>query len=376
MSISVFDLFSIGIGPSSSHTIGPMRAAKAFLQELLKAPGLETVERVQVDLFGSLGATGRGHGSDIAVLLGMEGADAETVDVDSVANSVAQIREAGRLHLNGERMIAYDETTDLNLHRDKTLEYHSNGMTFSAFDGQGALVAEHTFYSIGGGFVVTEAEAQNPTMQLGEPAKLPYPFKSAEELLKLCKRNGLSISQLMMENEKVWRSEAEVKAGLLNIWRVMRECVERGCHQTGVLPGGLQIKRRAASMYQALVSRPEANLKDPLSIMDWVNLYAIAVNEESAGGRRVVTAPTNGAAGIVPAVLHYYDRFISNSNDDGIVKFFLAAGAVGMLFKMNASISGAEVGCQGEVGSACSMAAAGLTEVLGGSPEQVENAVA
>ena len=374
MSISVFDLFSIGIGPSSSHTIGPMRAANAFAQELSKSPGFDKVSRVRVDLYGSLGATGRGHGSDIAVLLGMEGAQAETVDVDSVASRVAQIRDQQSLKLLGEHSITYHESTDLVLHRDKALDFHSNGVTFSAFDQGGNCIAEHTYYSVGGGFIVTQAEAEDPNVQLGEPVKLPYEFKSAEDLLKLCKQHNLSISALMLENEKVWRSEEEIRSGLLHIWSVMKECVERGCQQTGVLPGGLNVKRRAPSMYQALVSRPEASLKDPLSIMDWVNLYAIAVNEENAGGGRVVTAPTNGAAGIIRAVLHYYDRFTPNASDDGIVKFFLAAGAVGMLFKLNASISGAEVGCQGEVGSACSMAAAGLTEVLGGSPEKVENA--
>lgn len=354
--------------------MGPMRAAKTFALELQHADLLGAVARIHIDLYGSLGATGRGHGTDVAVLLGLEGEQAETVDVDGVAQRLATIRERGTLSLLGEHSVVFSEATDLKFRLDKTLEYHSNGMTYTAFAANGDVLRESTFYSIGGGFVVSEAEAAAPQIDLGEAIDLPYPFRSADELLQLCERHNLSISGLMLENEKAWRSEAEIRAGLLNIWRVMRECVERGCQQTGILPGGLQVKRRAASLYQLLIARPESSLKDPLSIMDWVNLYAIAVNEENASGGRVVTAPTNGAAGIVPAVLHYYDRFIPQSNDDGIVRFFLAAGAVGMLFKMNASISGAEVGCQGEVGSACSMAAAGLAEVMGCSPMQVENA--
>ena len=374
MSISVFDLFSIGIGPSSSHTMGPMRAAKAFVLELESSGVLTDVARIRVDLYGSLGATGRGHGTDTAVLLGLEGEQAETVDVDKVHERIDGIRAKGSLNLLGVHSIKFSEETDLFLRLDKTLEYHSNGMTYSALDASGKVLRESTFYSIGGGFVVTEEEASAPKISLGEHVELPHPFRSGDELLRLCKQHDISISSLMMANEKVWRSEEEIREGLLNIWQVMRECVDRGCHQTGILPGGLQVKRRAASLYQALASRPEASLKDPLSIMDWVNVYAIAVNEENASGGRVVTAPTNGAAGIVPAVLHYYDRFVPNSNEDGIVRFFLTAGAIGMLFKMNASISGAEVGCQGEVGSACSMAAAGLAEVTGCSPAHVTNA--
>lgn len=372
MNISVFDLFTIGIGPSSSHTIGPMRAANAFLG-LIDVEGINTgVARIKIDLYGSLGATGRGHGTDVAVLLGLQGQIAEQIDVDQVENMVSVIRDNQRLRVLG-RDITFDEPNDLILHRYDALPQHSNGVVFCAMSDDGQVLLEQTYFSIGGGFILTLEEIENPQPE-DDAVVLPYAFDSAEELVALCDENGLSISELMLENEKVWRSEAQIKQGLLEIWQAMRDCVNRGCQQTGTLPGGLGVKRRASQLYQSLCDNPEASLRDPLTVMDWVNLYALAVNEENAAGGRVVTAPTNGAAGIVPAVLHYYARFVPGASEDGIVRFLLAAAAIGSLFKKNASISGAEVGCQGEVGSACSMAASGLAEVLGSSPSQVENA--
>jgi len=373
MSISVFDLFTIGIGPSSSHTIGPMRAAKSFVEGLDKAQVLPHIKRLKIELFGSLGATGKGHGSDKAVLLGLEGEQPETVDVDHIAERIQQIRTDKLINLNGGHALAFDEASDLFMHRRQTLPHHSNGMTFSAVSSNDETLHSKTYYSIGGGFVLNE-EAIGADRIVEDQTSLPFEFDSADELLSLCEKHDLSISALMLANEKCWRSEPEIRHGLLEIWTVMQACVQRGCEQQGVLAGGLKVKRRAADLYRDLCARPEANLRDPLCILDWVNLYALAVNEENAGGGRVVTAPTNGAAGIIPAILHYYAKFIPNADDDGIVRFLLTAGAIGLLFKKNASISGAEVGCQGEVGSACSMAAAGLTEVLGGTPAQVENA--
>ncbi len=372
MNISVFDLFTIGIGPSSSHTIGPMRAANRFLK-LLDQQGLsDQITRIKVDLYGSLGATGKGHGTDVAVLLGLQGEVAEQIDVDTVDAKVAKIRKDNAIDLLGRR-IDFAEPNDLILHRYKALPEHSNGVVFQAFARCGKLLIEQTYFSIGGGFVLSLQEIEEPEQQPSQE-EMPYPFDSAEELVQTCEQNDLSISELMLENEKVWRSEDEIKQGLLEIWQAMRDCVTRGCNQTGVLPGGLGVKRRAAQLYTNLKDNPEASLRDPLTVMDWVNLYALAVNEENAAGGRVVTAPTNGAAGIVPAVLHYYHRFVPNADDEGVIRFLLTAGAIGSLFKKNASISGAEVGCQGEVGSACSMAASGLAEVLGSSARQVENA--
>lgn len=373
MSISAFDLFTIGIGPSSSHTIGPMRAANSFAEYLADNLLLKSVARVEVELYGSLGATGKGHGSDKAVLLGLEGSNAETVDVDSIDSRLQAMRTNKQLNLANSELIDFCDKSDLILHRRKTLPYHSNGITFKAFDRSGSELIFKTYYSVGGGFVVNE-EAIGTDRIKEDETSLPYEFDSAKELLELCAQHDMSISDLMMQNEKVWRSETEIREGLLHIWQAMRDCVERGCEQTGILPGGLKVKRRAAELYQSLKSQPEASLRDPLSIMDWINLYALAVNEENASGARVVTAPTNGAAGIIPAVMHYYHRFIAGASDDGIVRFLLTAAAIGTLFKKNASISGAEVGCQGEVGSACSMAAGALAEVLGGTPQQVENA--
>jgi L-serine dehydratase len=365
MTISVFDLFSVGIGPSSSHTVGPMRAAKLFAGRLRDAGRLPQVERVKAELFGSLGATGHGHGSPKAVLLGLEGHSPESVDPAAVAGRVAEIGESGRLLLDGVREIRFSVDRDLVMHRRKSLPVHPNGMRFTAIGVDDVELDTAVFYSVGGGFVVDEEATGTDRIKPDETA-VRLPFRTGAELLARTAESGLAISGVMLANELSWRDEDAVRKELLGIWQVMRECVDNGCRNTGVLPGGLKVRRRAAELAGVLTERD-----DPL---EWVTLFALAVNEENAAGGRVVTAPTNGAAGIVPAVLHYYQRFVPGADDDGVVRFLLAAGAVGVLFKENASISGAEVGCQGEVGSACSMAAAGLAEVLGGSPSQVENA--
>ncbi|MET9383894.1 L-serine ammonia-lyase [Streptomyces sp. NPDC002928] len=369
MAISVFDLFSIGIGPSSSHTVGPMRAARMFARRLRNEDLLASVASVRTELYGSLGATGHGHGTPKAVLLGLEGDSPRTVNVERADERVEEIKEAGRIRLLGEHEIPFSFDDDLVLHRRKTLPYHANGMTLWAYDASGAELLSKTYYSVGGGFVVDEDAVGADRIKLDDTV-LKYPFRTGDELLRLTKETGLSISALMLENERAWRTEDEIRSGLLDIWRVMQACVSRGMSREGILPGGLRVRRRAAVTARQL--RAEG---DPLAhSMEWITLYAMAVNEENAAGGRVVTAPTNGAAGIIPAVLHYYMNFVPGADEDGVVRFLLAAGAIGMLFKENASISGAEVGCQGEVGSACSMAAGALAEVLGGSPEQVENA--
>lgn len=372
MSLSVFDLFKIGIGPSSSHTVGPMRAALRFADGLRHDGLLATTEHMKVELYGSLGATGKGHGSDKAVLLGLEGELPEDVDTTGIAQRMADIRESRELRLLGEKAIRFEISNDLLFIR-KPLAFHPNGMIFRAFDAAGLQLRSREYYSVGGGFVVDEQAAGSDRI-VEDRTPLPYAFRSAAELLQLCSEHGLSISELMLANEAVWRPEAETRAGLLNIWKVMQECVRAGCRTEGVMPGGLKVQRRAAGLYRQLSEHPEANLSDSLNVLDWVDLYALAVNEENAAGGRVVTAPTNGAAGIIPALLHYYVRFIRGANDDGVVRFLLTAAAIGILYKENASISGAEVGCQGEVGVACSMGAGALCEVLGGTPRQVENA--
>ncbi|GGY04974.1 L-serine ammonia-lyase [Paludibacterium paludis] len=373
MAISVFDLFKIGIGPSSSHTVGPMRAARQFVARLEKDGLLAATVAVRAELFGSLGATGKGHGSDVAVLLGLQGELPDVVDTDEVPRMLEAIRASGRLSLIGRHEIAFTEAEHLVMHKRKSLPYHPNGMIFEAFGADGESLSQRAYYSVGGGFVVDEAAVEAGFAPPGA-TELKHPFTSAAELLALCQRYGKPISQIMLENELAWRSEEEIRRELLRIWQVMQDCVKRGCEREGILPGGMKVRRRAADLHRKLMASPEAALRDPLTVMDWVNLYALAVNEENAAGGRVVTAPTNGAAGIVPAVMHYYARFVPNAGEDGIVRFLLTAGAIGILFKLNASISGAEVGCQGEVGSACSMAAGALAEVMGGTPEQVENA--
>jgi L-serine dehydratase len=369
VAISVFDLFSIGIGPSSSHTVGPMRAARTFVLGLEQDGLISDVTRVRAELFGSLGLTGRGHGSDRAVILGLEGETPEDVDTTTVLDRVAVAKEAQSVRLLGKYPVALT-TDDLVLHRRETLPYHPNGMRFTAYGPDGELRAR-TYYSVGGGFVVDEAAAGADRIKVDD-TPLPYPFTSGEQLCQHAADSGLPISGVMLENEKAWRTEDEIRSGLLRIWQVMQDCVRAGIGHEGVLPGGLKVRRRAPELHRTLTEDPYTT--DPLRVMDWVDLFALAVNEENAAGGRIVTAPTNGAAGIIPAVLHYYRRFVPGASDDGVVRFLLTAGAIGVLYKENASISGAEVGCQGEVGSACSMASGALCEVLGGTPAQVENA--
>jgi L-serine dehydratase len=370
MALSAFDLYSVGIGPSSSHTVGPMRAAKRFADGLAEAGRLTEVRRLRAELFGSLGATGHGHGSPKAVVLGLEGEDPATTDTDRADGLIDEIRDIGFLVLAGTTPVRFDVDTDLIMHRRKSLPAHPNGMTFAAYDEADVEISHRTYYSVGGGFVVDEA-ATGANRVVVDDTQVKFPFSTGAELLDICAREGISVSEVMLANEQAWRTEPEIREGMLHLWSVMAECVERGFHRDGVLPGGLGVPRRAPGLYRDLSAKGDA---DPLHVVDWVNLYALAVNEENASGGRIVTAPTNGAAGIIPAVLHYYVRFVPGADDDGIVRFLLTAAAVGILFKTNASISGAEVGCQGEVGSACSMAAGGLAEVLGGNPLQVENA--
>jgi L-serine dehydratase len=381
LAVSAFDLFKIGIGPSSSHTVGPMRAARRFAVRLERAGLLERVTQVRVELYGSLGATGRGHATDTAVLLGLEGDEPATVDVDAIGSRVAAIRASGRLSLLGRSEVRLDPVTDIvfspRLSPDGEEPFHVNNMRFVALDATGAEVETRRYYSVGGGFVVEEslaaADGTHPP-SVPDASDLPYPYRSADELLALAAREGCSIAEIVRRNERGWRTDTEIDAGLIAIWRAMEACVERGLRAEGELPGGLHVRRRAPRLHRSLLERRGAASSDPLDVIDWINLYALAVNEENAAGGRVVTAPTNGAAGIVPAVLHYYVRFIPGAAERGIVDFLLTATAIGILFKRNASISGAEVGCQGEVGVACSMAAAGLCAVLGGTPAQVENA--
>ncbi|PJM97681.1 L-serine ammonia-lyase [Streptomyces sp. CB01373] len=372
MALSVFDLYSVGIGPSSSHTVGPMRAARRFVEGLERDGLLDDVVGVRAELYGSLGATGRGHGSDKAVVLGLEGEDPATVDTDRSDDRVARVRADGTLLLGGKHRIRFDSDKDLVLHRRRSLPAHPNGMVFRALAAAGRELAARTYYSVGGGFIVDE-EATGADLVVADTTPVRFPFRSGAELLGICARENLTISEVMLANEQAWRPEAEVRAGLLDLWAVMRACVDRGCRREGVLPGGLKVPRRAPALHRELNAAGHDST-DPLRGMDWVNLFALAVNEENASGGRIVTAPTNGAAGIVPAVLHYYARFVPGADDDGVVRYLLTAAAIGILFKENASISGAEVGCQGEVGSACAMAAGALCEVLGGSPAQVENA--
>jgi L-serine dehydratase len=410
MAISTFDLFKVGIGPSSSHTVGPMKAARMFAEGLRDDGLMPQVQAVRVFLYGSLGLTGKGHGSDKAVLLGLEGEQPATVDVDEIPARLAAITASGKLRLLGEHEIGFTVAEHLEFNRKTKLSYHPNGMRFTAHDQGGALLRERAYYSVGGGFVADETagdtagdtaggpvpptrvpptrvpptrvpaapvpptpDPPTPVPPTPDPAALPYPFTTAAGLLACAERSGLPISGVMLENEMaLGRTAAQVEAGLGDLWQVMQACVQRGCATDGLLPGGLKVPRRAPRLFRQLTCEPSSD--DPLRAMDWVTLFALAVNEENAAGGRVVTAPTNGAAGIVPAVLHYYDRFVPGASPRGVTRFLLTAAAIGVLFKENASISGAEVGCQGEVGSACSMAAGALTEVLGGTPEQVENA--
>ncbi len=379
MAVSTFDLYKIGIGPSSSHTVGPMRAAARFVSHwLLENDVLARTARIRAEVFGSLALTGRGHGTDKAVLMGLEGHWPNQIDPDIIPPALERIRASKRLRLGGQHEIAFDEKRDLVMNKRQKLPFHTNGMRFTAFDADGVELATRDYYSVGGGFVVNQDEAAEDRI-VADTTPLPHPFNSGAELLAECERSGLSIAQLMFENEKAWRSEDEIREGLRELWQAMQGCVARGMRAGGTLPGGLHVVRRAPALHAELASKPEAAMRDPLTVLDWVNLYALAVNEENAAGGRVVTAPTNGAAGILPSVLHYYERFCASEKDaaareQGIFTFLLTAAAIGILYKENASISGAEVGCQGEVGVACSMAAAGLTAALGGSPGQIENA--
>ncbi|CAN5645961.1 L-serine ammonia-lyase [soil metagenome] len=374
MAVSTFDLYKIGIGPSSSHTVGPMRAAARFVERWIVEPGrLQDVARVRAEVFGSLALTGRGHGTDKAVLMGLEGHWPNAIDPDIIPGALKRIRGDRQVMLAGRHAIAFDEKTDLVMNKRQKLPHHTNGMRFAAFDADGNEIATRDYYSVGGGFVVNQDEAAEDRI-VADQTQVRYPFNSGDELIATCNANGISVAELMYANEQAWRTHAEIDAGLDELWAAMQSCVERGIQSPGILPGGLRVTRRAPRLHAELVARPEAMADDPLTTLDWVNLYALAVNEENAAGGRVVTAPTNGAAGIVPAVLHYYLRFCRNASQQGVRDFLLTAAAIGILYKENASISGAEVGCQGEVGVACSMAAGGLAAILGGTPGQVENA--
>jgi L-serine dehydratase len=374
MMISIFDIFKIGIGPSSSHTVGPMRAAAAFLHHLEAHQNLKQTKRVKIELFGSLALTGRGHGTDFAIILGLAGEAPETVDPDKIPQILKKISGEHRIALLGKHAIRFVQDDDLVFNFKERLPFHSNAMRFCARDAVGENLETLTCYSIGGGFVLSELEMESPTQPDASETSPPFPFKTADELLKIGRKNGLSIAQIVLENEKLHGDEAAIYQKLDNISKIMDDCIERGYKMEGTLPGSLQLKRRAPQIYRDLLDSQEKSLRDPLTMLDWVSLWAMATSEENAAGGRVVTAPTNGAAGVIPAVLRYYKSFHADKDDQPIYDFLLTAGAIGALYKLNASISGAEVGCQGEVGVACSMAAAGLTAVLGGSNEQIENA--
>ncbi|WP_286237834.1 L-serine ammonia-lyase [Neptuniibacter halophilus] len=373
MPLSIFDLYKVGIGPSSSHTVGPVVAANRFLQELRDRALLDQVVSLHVGLFGSLAMTGKGHATDVAVMIGLMDEKPDQVDPDQVPVYVEQIRETRQLNLAGERMIAFDPETDLPFNFGESLPKHPNGMHFKAYDAAGIILHDNIFYSVGGGFVLSDAEAGQGVVEEDE-LQQPYSFNNGAELMALSEREGKSIAELVLENELVWGSKEDLEQRLWDLWQVMDQCIRRGCAATGELPGGLNIKRRANQLYRELTTSPEAAFKDQLTVMDWVNLFAIAVNEENAAGGRVVTAPTNGAAGVIPAVLAYYDRFVPGSSRQGIFDFLATSAAIGMLYKKNASISAAEVGCQGEIGVACSMAAGALCAVMGGTTQQIENA--
>ncbi len=373
MSISFFDVFTIGIGPSSSHTVGPMRASLLYMAELKKRQFWPNVARIKIELFGSLGLTGKAHGTEKAIILGLLGEAPEDVDPDTVEEKMNRVKGQQKLLLNGENDIDFIEETDLVFYRNRNLPLHPNGLTFTTYNRDGQMLYTKSYYSVGGGFVIDDTANETTTLDQHK-SQVPYPFSSADELLKICADHNLKIWQVMYENEKTWRDDESITQGIAKIWNAMQESVSRGLKTEGILPGGLKVERRAPKIHKSLLSRPQSQLKDPLSIMDWVDVYAIAVNEENASGGRVVTAPTNGAAGIIPAVLHYVHDFLDSTGGNDIMRFLLTAGAIAILFKQKASISGAEVGCQGEVGVACSMAAGGLAEVMNGTNRQIENA--
>ena len=373
MAISVFDLFKIGIGPSSSHTVGPMIAARKFILDVENSKQLKNVTRIKSEMYGSLGATGKAHGTPKAIILGLEGEEPDKVDATVISSRIEKIDSEGQLNLLGKHVINYDRAADQKLYRRKSLPFHPNGMTFFAYDKKNKEIAKKSYYSVGGGFVVDDSKEDRDLITEDE-TKITFPYDKAAQLLEYCENESLNISDIMLANESAWRSESKIRKELLHLWSVMQEVVNRGINNEGVLPGGLNVERRSNKLYLQLTEKSDKKPDDPLTILDWVTLYALATNEENAAGGTVVTAPTNGAAGIIPAVLHYYMNFVPDADEDGVVRFLLTAAAIGILYKKNASISGAEVGCQGEVGSACSMAAGALAEVLGGTPSQVENA--
>ncbi|MHA6288563.1 L-serine ammonia-lyase [Maricaulis sp. CAU 1757] len=374
MHFGVFDLFKIGIGPSSSHTVGPMKAARLFVEKVQREHGAASVTRLQTELYGSLALTGLGHGTDKAVLLGLEGCDPASVDPDEIPARLERIRTDNELRLADGTSLVFNEREDLDFRGDVRLPFHSNAMKFRAFDAKGEVLLEEIWYSIGGGFVIDEHEAgRNSAAEVKEGE--PYPFNSARELLEIGDRTGLSIHRIMLANERTFLPEDTIRAGIEEIWRAMEDCIDRGLTEDGTLPGGLNVKRRAPKMYRDLKAEPVDPDVDPLAAMDWINLWAMAVNEENAAGGRVVTAPTNGAAGIIPAVARYFDHYHRDVDDEeALQRFFLTAAAIGSLYKKNASISGAEAGCQGEVGVACSMAAGALAAAMGANNQQIEDA--
>lgn len=373
MAVSLFQIFSIGIGPSSSHTVGPMRAALAFMQTIEKNGRLSEISNVRIELFGSLAMTGTGHGTDIAILLGLEGETPEGIDPGIVDIRMSGIINSSSLNLLQKKKIAFNLTTDFLSHKGQRLPYHSNALRFKAFDASGKELFTQIYYSTGGGFIVDHEQIFSAPTPDPEDC-LPHPFKTCDELLAICNAEQKMIYEVMMKNEKAWRSEQEIRAGILRIWQVMQECVQRGLQQEGTLPGGLNVKRRAKALHQKLLEEEALGKEDASSVFDWVSLYALSVNEENAAKGRVVTAPTNGASGIIPAVLHYYIQFTENPTQEGIVNFFLTAAAIAILYKEGASLAAAEMGCQGEIGVACSMAAGGLVAALGGTNAQIENA--
>ena len=373
MAVSVFDLFKVGIGPSSSHTVGPMRAAFLFCRQLEHRNLLDAIDTIQTELFGSLGHTGRGHGTDKAIILGLSGYEPDKIDPDIIDDLLLKVEKNKAIEISPKQNISFDYKKHLKFHKRKLLPLHSNGMRFIACKKDGEIILSKDFYSVGGGFILSHKKLAKKTI-VEDSTVLPFSFKSGDQLLEICKSNKKSIAEIMYENEKFWQKKSEINKQLDFLWQVFKQCVERGLNTKGVLPGGLKVKRRAPELYDSLRNMPQAALRDPLTILDWVNVYALAVSEENAAGGRVVTAPTNGAAGIIPAVLHYYYHFCPQANIQGVRNFLLTAGAIGMLYKENASISGAEVGCQGEVGVACSMAAAGLAAACNESPEHIENA--
>lgn len=374
MHLGVFDLFKIGVGPSSSHTVGPMKAAGVFVSRVKDEHGLDRLARLQAELYGSLAFTGVGHGTDNAILLGLEGEEPAGIDPDTMAPKIERIRTDGKLNAGGAHEIDFNIEEDLIFDGGTRLPFHSNAMKFRALDQYGEVLREEIWYSIGGGFVIDEREAGRNSA-VGDQEGEPYPFNTGDELIALGEKHGLSIPEIMLENEKAFRSEDDIREGIKTIWKAMESCIDRGLRQDGILPGGLNVKRRASKMHRSLLENPDKAEADPLTAMDWINLWAMAVNEENAAGGRVVTAPTNGAAGIIPSVARYFDRHHRRTGDtECMLRFFLTAAAIGALYKKNASISGAEAGCQGEVGVACSMAAGGLTAALGGTNQQIENA--